>query len=123
MKNRSLVENISELNDVIKSYIEARLDLWKIIFLQKITRLGTYLLSTIIIAIILLIVSVFLTLAFTQWYSNSYGPLSEAYLITAGFYVLVGALVFFLRKSLFSNMMVRNIASIIFSDEDEENNE
>ncbi len=123
MKNRSLVENISELNDVIKSYIEARLDVWKIIFLQKVTRLGTYLLSTIIIAIIILIVSVFLTLAFTQWYSNSYGFLSEAYLIVAGFYILVGALVFFLRKSLFSNMIVRNIASIIFSDEDKENNE
>lgn len=123
MKNRSLVENISELNDIIKSFIEARLDLWKLIFLQKVTRLGTYLLSTIIIAIIILMVVVFLTFAFTQWYSITYGTLSEAYLIAAGIYVVLAVLVYFLRKNLFSNMMVRNIASIIFSDEDDENND
>lgn len=120
MKNRSLVENVSELNDVIKSFIEAKLDLWKLIFLQKITRLGTFLLSTIIIAIVVLIVLVFLTFAFTQWYSNSFGTLAEAYLIGAGFYVLLGLIVYFFRRSIFSNMMVRNIASIIFSDEDDE---
>lgn len=123
MKNRSLVENISELNDIIKSFIEARLDLWKLILLQKVTRLGTYLLSTIIIAIIILMVIVLLTFAFTQWYSITYGPLSEAYLFAAGFYVVLAVLVYFLRKNLFSNMMVRNIASIIFSDEDEENDD
>ncbi len=121
MKNRSLVEDISELNDVIQSFVQAKLDLWKIVFLQKITRLGTYLLSTMIIAIVLLVVSVFLTLAFTQWYSNSVGTLSEAYLIASGFYVAVGVIIYLFRKSLFSNMMVRNIASIIFSDEDDEN--
>ncbi len=121
MKNRSLVENISELNDVIKSFIEARLDIWKLTLLQKVTRLGTYLLSTIIIAIIILLVIVLLTFAFTQWYSITYGTLSEAYLIAAGFYIVLAVVVYFLRKSLFSNMMVRNIASIIFSDEDEEN--
>ncbi len=118
MKNKSLVENVSELNDVIKSFIEARLDLWKLILLQKITRLGTYLLSTIIISIIILVVSVLLTLAFTQWYSNTHGTLAEAYMIAAGFYILLGVLVFLLRKKLFSNMMVRNIASIIFSEDE-----
>jgi hypothetical protein len=120
MKNRSLVENVSELNDVIKSFIEAKFDLWRLTLLQKITRLGTYLLSTIIIAIIILIITLLLTFAFTQWYSNTIGTLIESYLIAAGVYVLFALIVFFLRKQLFSNMMVRNIASIIFSDEESE---
>lgn len=118
MKDKSLVENVHELSDVIKNYIEARIDLWKLGIVEKIARVGTYFVSTIIISIIMLIALVFLTQAFVGWYDEAYGSSSVALLISAGFYIILGLLIFLFRKQLFTNRIVKNIAEILFAEDE-----
>lgn len=118
MKKDSLTDNITELNDIVKNYLEARVDLWKVMFLEKLSKIGTYFFSAISILLIALFFLLCLTLAFSFWYGNTYGNLSEGFLISAGFFVLLAFILFFLRKQLFSNNIIKNIASIVFSEED-----
>ncbi len=120
MKKNSLTDNFSELNDMIKSYLEARIDLWKVLLLEKITKIGTYFFTAISILVTFLFIMLFLAIAFSFWYGNTYGNISTGFLISAGFFVLVSLGIFVFRKPLFSNSIIKNIASIIFSDEENE---
>lgn len=120
MKDKSLIENMHELGDVIKNYVEARIDLWKLGIVEKIAKIGTYLISTIVISIIILIALVLLTLSFTSWYGETYGSPSEALLISAGFYIFLGIILFLFRKQLLTDRIVKNIAEILFADDEKD---
>jgi len=116
MKNNLLSENLSELGDLVKSYIEARISLWKVLLVEKLTKIGTYFLTMVSIMMFVIIAFMFSAFAFSYWYGNTYGRTSEGFLISAGFFVILTIVIFIFRRSLFSNNIVKNIASIIFSD-------
>ncbi|MDZ7739960.1 MAG: hypothetical protein U5K32_13025 [Bacteroidales bacterium] len=118
MNDKSLIENVHELSDVIKDYIEARIGLWKLGVIEKIARIGTYFLSTTLISIIILVALFLLTQAFVGWYDEAYGSSSVALLISAGFYIFLAIMIFLFRKQLLTNRIVKNTAEILF-DEDE----
>jgi hypothetical protein len=46
--------------------------------------------------------------------------LSEGFLLSAGVFVLLALLVFLLRKKLFANHIVKNIAPLIFNEDKKE---
>jgi hypothetical protein len=119
MENNSLKENLSELNTIIKSYIEAKIDLWKVLLLEKVTKIGTYFFTVIAVLVTFLFTLLFLTFAFSFWYGNAYGNITVGFLISAGFFLVLALLIYRLRKPLFSNNIIKNIGSIIFSDDEE----
>ncbi len=123
MKDKTLTENVSELNHVIKRYIEARMDLWKINLLEKITKTGTYFYTSVLVILALSFVLLFATFAFSYWYGKEYGNIAGGFLISAGFYVVLGIIIYLLRRPIFSNNIIRNISAIIFSDDERKNNE
>lgn len=120
MKNKTLSENLSELNDVLKSYLAARLKLWKVLLLEKIMRAGTYFFSTIGVLISAFSCLLFLEFAFSYWYGDTQGSITTGLLISAGFNLLLMVLIYLLRKRLFSRHILKNIRDILF-DEDEIN--
>jgi energy-coupling factor transporter transmembrane protein EcfT len=123
MKDKTLTKNLSELNHVIKSYIDARIDLWKINLLDKIVKSGTYFFTSVMVMLALSFVLLFATFAFSYWYGNVYGNIATGFLISAGFYIILGIVFYFFRKPIFSNNIIRNIAEIIFSEDDRKINE
>lgn len=120
MENNSLKENLSELNTIIKSYIEAKIDLWKVLLLEKVTKIGTYFFTVIAVLITFFSILLFLSFAFSYWYGNTFGNMTVGFLISAGFFLLLALLLYGLRKPLFSNNIIKNIGSIIFSDDEDE---
>lgn len=121
MKDKSLHENFSELSGVVKSYIDARINLWKVHLLENVTKAGVYLLTFILIWIASLFILLLLAFGFSFWYeASNFGPLSEGFLLSAGFFVLLALLVFLLRKKLFANHIVKNIAPLIFNEDKKE---
>lgn len=119
MKGKTLSDNFAELNEIIKDYLNARYDYFRILVLEKITKVGTYFITTLSLITIFLFVLLFLTFAFSFWYSQHVGEISEAFLISAGFYLFLGILVYLLRKPLFSGSIVRNISEILFPENEE----
>jgi hypothetical protein len=117
MKNKSLQENFSELNDVIKRYLNARVNLWKVQLLEKIVKTWTHLFVFILTIVSVLFIFLLLALAFSFWYGNKYGDMSTGFLISAGIFAFLSFLIFLLRRPLFSNSIIRNISSVIFDDD------
>ncbi len=121
MKNKTLQENFSELNDVIKRYINTRINLWKVQLLEKIAKTWTHLFVFILIIVSVLFIFLLLAFAFSFWYGSTYGNMSTGFLISAGLFALLSFIIYLLRKPLFANNVIRNIASVIFDDEKNEN--
>jgi len=121
MKDKSLQENFSELSGVVKSYIDARINLWKVNLLENVTKAGVYLLTSIFMLVVILFILLLLTLAFSFWYeAGNHGTLTEGLLLSAGFFVLVALVVFLLRKRFFANHIIKNIAPLIFNEDENE---
>ncbi|NBC82198.1 MAG: hypothetical protein GVY19_02340 [Bacteroidetes bacterium] len=120
MKGKTLSDNFAELNEIVRSYLNARYDYLRILILEKLTKIGTYFITTLSLVTIFLFVLLFLTFAFSFWYSQHVGEISEAFLICAGFYLILGIIVYALRKPLFSGSIVRNISDILFPENEDE---
>lgn len=120
MKNTSLEKQVTELKIALTGYLEARLDLGKAILLEKMSKIGTYFLTimsgVIVIASFLLLIA----FAFSFWYGTTHGSIHTGFLISAGFYILIGILIFLFRKPLFSNNIISNLGKVLFEKEIED---
>lgn len=114
----SLQENFSELQEAVQSYINARLNYWKITLIEKTARAGTYLFSSVLVLFSALFVFLLLSFAFSYWFADHHGTMTQGLLISAGAFIVIVAIVYLLRRKLFANSIVKNIASIIYEDED-----
>ena len=120
MKDKSLTDSLSELNDVVKQYVNARIHLVQVILLDKFTKAITFIIITVIIIMTASFVLLLLALAFSYWYSQSYGSLIEGFLISAGIYVVIMLIVFWLRKPLISNAIIKDFSKMLFNDQEKE---
>lgn len=119
MSKNTLSDNFTELYDSVKDYVEARITLFKLRLTEKITRTFTYFISTAVIVTVLLFALLFLSFAFSFWYGKYNGNIAEGFLISAGFYLVLALIIFVFRKQIFADNIVKNISSIIFAEEEE----
>ena len=120
MKNKTLVEDFSELKELTKRYLEARIRLWKVLLLEKITKAGTYLLTFLTIIVVLASLLLLLMFAFSFWYGNKYGSISEGFLISAALFAFLGIVLILFRKQIFSNNIIKNLGKIMFEKDEED---
>ncbi|MFB6343573.1 phage holin family protein [Saccharicrinis sp. FJH62] len=118
MQKESFKENISELNDIIQGYLQARINLWKVEMLEKFTRIGTYFITTILVLVSLLMFFMLISFAFSFWYGEVHGSISVGFLISGGVYLLIIILGYVFRRQIFSNPLVKHLSSIIFNPKD-----
>lgn len=118
MAKNYISENFSEINSLFKNYINARIDLLRLSLLQKIATSGTYLLTFISIIISAFAISIFLMFSFSFWYGENVGSFSEGFLISAGIYIVLLFLIYFLRKVIFKKNLIKIFAKIIFFDDE-----
>lgn len=121
MKNKSLTENFSELSEVVKDYLDARIALWKISLIEKISKVGTYISIAVVLLLTFLFVLLMLSFAFSYWYGEEYGNLSEGFLIASLGYIVLALLMYILRKPIFTNLIVKNLSEIFFDDKEKNN--
>lgn len=119
MENNSLQENFTELQDAIQSYVKARINYWKLTVIEKVAKAGTFLFSTILVLLSVMFIFLLLSLAFSFWFEANHGTIVQGLLISAGMFALLAIVLYVLRKRLFVNNIVKNIAIIIYDDEEE----
>lgn len=123
MENKTLQENLSELNDVVQSYLSARLNLVKVILLEKIAKIGVYLFTSAFLMVAGLGILLLLSFAFSFWYGERYGSVAMGFLIATLFYTSITFAIYGFRRQLFANNIIRNISKIFFEDENEPQND
>ena len=118
MARNDISENFSEINALIKNYLNARIDLMKLSFLQKLAKSGTYLLTFISIIITVFTIAIFLMFSFSFWYGENVGSIAVGFLISAGVFTILLFFQYLFRKMIFKRSLVKFFAKIIFSDDE-----
>ncbi|MFO7852470.1 MAG: hypothetical protein ACQERS_04300 [Bacteroidota bacterium] len=118
MSNKSLQDNFSELQEAVQGYVEARINYWKITIIEKMARVGTYIFSSMLMLFSALFIFLLLALAFSFWFAANHGTITEGLLISAGVFALISIIAYLFRRKIFANSIVKNIAAVIYDDED-----
>ena len=118
MRNRTLEENIEDFGESVKGYITARINLMKLVLLEKVANAVTYIFSVMLAIIVIASSLLLFTLAFSFWYGNTQGSVAAGLLISAIFYVVVGLIIFLLRHRIFTDNIIKNIGKLLLPPEE-----
>ncbi len=118
--SKNLSDNINELGDVTKKYVQTRIDLVKLTVLSKATQVTSYLISNLILALGGALILFFVLVAFVVWYGQTYGDYLTGLLLAIGVLVVLFVLFALFRNQLISSMVLRKYSSMLFEEEEEE---
>lgn len=119
MAKNELSENFSSISDILKDYLNSKVDLIKLGLLQKFASAGVFLLTAVSVMISAFAACIFLMFSFSFWYGNRTGNLVHGFLISAGFFTLIIILIIVFRKKIFTGNLIKVFAGILFSDEED----
>jgi len=91
---------INELPNQIKASINAKIDLFSLFIIKKLSKIIPLFLLGLILGFIFLFFTLFLSHAFIAWYEDYIGKGSTAALIVSGFYLLLGVVIFIFRHKI-----------------------
>jgi hypothetical protein len=110
----TLADNISELISNIKTYVNAKIDLNILLTFEKVGKLQSFLMTTIILLVILSFCVFFMTIALAIWIGNRLDNHSLGFFIVGGAYLLVAIIFYIFRKQLIEKAVIRNLIKILF---------
>ncbi|MBN2636700.1 MAG: hypothetical protein JXR61_10555 [Prolixibacteraceae bacterium] len=117
MSNK-ITKNISELNDAVKQYLQAKLDLVKLRLLKKTANYMSTLFGMLISILILTLIIAFSGTAFTLWYGQTYSSYLDGALIMLGILILLLILFLIFRKKLLMSLFISKFSAILFEDDE-----
>lgn len=119
MESNRISDNVSSLTENVKEYVNLRVDYIKLVLTEKIAKLASFFLISVIFFILGMFLLLFISFAFVFWYGEEIGPTFVGALIIVAFYILMGLLIYGMRHKLFINPMVKQLAKILMEEEDE----
>ncbi|MCX6281929.1 MAG: phage holin family protein [Bacteroidetes bacterium] len=119
MESNRISDNFSSLTENMKDYVNLRIDYIKLLLTEKIARLASFFLISVIFFILGMFLILFISFAFVFWYGEEVGPTYVGALIIVGFYIVLGLIIYGMRYKFFINPMVKHLAKIILEEEDE----
>ena len=111
-------DNVTLLTENVKDYVNLRIDLAKLILTEKIAKLASFFLISVIFFILAMFLLLFLSLSFVFWFEQV-GPAWLGTLIIAAVYVLGGVLIYVKRHQFFINPLVTHLTKILMEGKDE----
>ncbi|HSZ73135.1 MAG TPA: phage holin family protein [Cytophagaceae bacterium] len=105
---------IEELSDKLKSYIDTRYDLMVLGTSDKVSNIGSQLITYLIIGIIAVLFIVSLSIALSLYISSIYGSSFIGFFIVAGIYLITVVLCLLFKKQIstpFRNKIIREVLS------------
>lgn len=119
MAGTRISDNISQLSENVRDYVNLRIDLAKLTLTEKIARLASFFLIAVIFFILAMFLLLFLSMAFVFWFGNDIGPAWLGALIITAVYILGGVLIYVKRHQFFINPLVTHLSKILMEDKDE----
>jgi len=119
METTKISENFSELTENVKDYVNLRIDYVKLLLTEKIAKLASFFLLSVIFFILAMFLLLFISFAFVFWFGEEIGPTYVGALIIVAVYILSGIAVYALRFKIFINPMVKHLTKILMEEPDE----
>lgn len=114
MHQDDLLEKSGELYGYAKEYLEVQKDYLKLEVAEKTSKMGATLLSFVIFSVFATIVMIFIGLAGGVFLAKWVDSLALAYLIMAGIYLLIAAIIYWKRTSLLIDPIIGYIIREIY---------
>ena len=100
MKEETISEHISELFEDTGKYIEAKTELWKLKAADKTTEVASAVVAQLVFLCLTMLVLIFLSLGFAILLGKWLGELYYGFFIIAGFYALLGLIIYASRDKI-----------------------
>ncbi len=118
MDQEKMEKNLSKTIENIKQYVNLKTELYSLIIIERTAKVLSRVILLLIVTMLMFFFLLFLSFAFVQWFGYATGSESVGYVIIAAFYLLIGVVIFRLRKRLFLDPLLRGITEIFAEDED-----
>lgn len=113
MKEETISESIEELLGDTGKYIEAKAELWKLKVADRTTEATSSIATPIILAFIAIMVLTLINIAVAILIGKWLGELYYGFFIVAGFYTLLGLIVYLFRKQIIETPLYNAIINKI----------
>lgn len=119
METEKINTTLNETVDSFKKYVNLRFEYLSLVFIEKSSKIFSSVFMLIIFLQLLFFALLFLSLAFAAWYNSVTGSLYTGYLILAGFFLLIGFIIYVSRKRFFVNPMIKGFTETLYEEEDD----
>jgi hypothetical protein len=116
MNTTKIPDQFSSLTDHVKEYIGLKLELFRLTATEKLASLTTHILLSLILFVLGMFFLLFLSLAFIFWYGEVAGPMYEAALMVAGFYVVIALVIWIFRIPVFVNPLISRLSNLFLEE-------
>ncbi|MCF8303665.1 MAG: phage holin family protein [Bacteroidales bacterium] len=123
MSKKSLPDSFAELAESVKVYLTLRLNLFKLSFIEKASRIISLSWTFTVVAVFFSLFLGFLSIAGALWLGDLLNNTPLGFLIIAGFYLLLFVIFLAFRKQLIMRPIIKIMAEIMFSDDENSNDE
>ncbi|MBS1749188.1 MAG: hypothetical protein JST63_04745 [Bacteroidetes bacterium] len=113
MKEDSILENIESLIDDTGKYIEAKTELWKLKTVDKLSDSVSSIASQVIFLFIISIVIMSLNVGLAIMIGSWLGQIYFGFFVIAGFYTLIGLILYVFRNKIIKTPLYNNIINKI----------
>lgn len=120
MSTKNITEHLVELTAMAKMYVSDYAKWLKLDALEKSSRVGAYILRSVVMIVLVGLVLLFISVAFSLWYGRAYDDYVAGFLISAGFHAALVLIVILFRKHLINAPVIKTFAKIIFYQKDED---
>jgi len=123
MTKSPLNQVLADLVSSIKRYISIHITLLKLEVIEKSAKLVSLSIAVVLLLTLLMFFLLFVSLAAATWLAELLGNQALGYLCVAGFYFLVGVIIYALRRKLFVGTVIRLLSEIFFEDQEKTRHE
>ncbi len=120
MSFSKIEDNFNTLTDEVKEHINLRMDYLKLLLTEKFSKVISSIFMSVIFFILAMFLIFFLSFTFAFWFSEITGSLWLGTLIVMGIYLLIGVLLWTMRRKIFIDPLVRQLARVFLEEDEDE---
>ena len=122
MEKNSIFENISELKENLRLYLETKLSYYGLTAFEKAVKILTVITGNGFILMVMWMALIFFSGAVAFYIGTLLDSTELGLLIISGTYFLLGMILILFRKRIFSPIIIKLLVNVFFKDDDEDEN-
>jgi hypothetical protein len=123
MEKTRIADNISEVIDASKTYIESNLKLFKLSLLERLSKVVSLIISTVLVMLVGMLFVLFLSISAAMFIGSLLDSRTLGFLIMATFFFIIMLVLWLKRKTLVINPIIQTLNDIVFNGNENDENE
>ncbi|MBE0637068.1 MAG: hypothetical protein IH598_00940 [Bacteroidales bacterium] len=119
MDKEKIEKHLHKTVENIKQYVDLKTELFSLIVIERMAKVLSRVSVLMILTMLLFFFLLFVSLALVGWLGSLTGSESLGYIIIAVFYLIIGVILYMLRKQIFLDPLLKGIIGI-FEEEEED---